>query len=90
MFWFDDGQPVNQVLGSELPAQPLDPPYSANDAGPFGASADEPGSSADAQAAESATSPGAVWAGLAAALLAALAGSALYLRTRARRSLTAS
>lgn len=27
VFWFKDGKPVNQVLGSQLPARPLPEPY---------------------------------------------------------------
>ena len=90
VFSFDDGRPVNQVLGSELPAQPLEPPYSANDAGAMATRADGPSSSPSATAADSGTSPAVVWAGLAVVLGAAVGGGAVYLRARAGRSRTAS
>ena len=90
VFWFEGGRPVNQVLGSELPARPLQPPYSANDAAAAGTPADGSSSSADATAADSGTSPAVVWTGLAVLLLAVLGGSVIYLRARSGRSRTAS
>jgi hypothetical protein len=90
VFWFDNGRPVNQVLGSELPAQPLEPPYSATDRAATDTRADGPNSSPDATAADSGTSPTVVWARLAVMLLAAVGGSAAYLRARAGRRRTAS
>ncbi len=90
VFWFDDGRPVNQVLGSELPAQPLEPPYSATDRAATDTRADGPNSSPDATAADAGTSPTVVWARLAVMLLAAVGGSAAYLRARAGRRRTAS
>ncbi|MFI7063710.1 DUF6152 family protein [Kribbella sp. NPDC050124] len=70
-FWYENGRPVNQVLGSELPATPLPVPY--------------PDGDAPAGAADSGTSVAAVWATLGVALLAVLAGGAVFLRSRSSR-----
>ncbi|TDO51703.1 hypothetical protein EV643_103442 [Kribbella sp. VKM Ac-2527] len=79
-FWYENGRPVNQVLGSELPATPLPVPY------PEGGSRSP---AADDDAPASATGPGTsaavVWATLGVALLAVLAGGAVFLRSRSRR-----
>lgn len=74
-FWYDNGRPVNQVLGSELPATPLPVPYpdATEEAPPAAAPSRD-------------TSPTAVWAGLGVVLAAVVAGGAVYLRTRSRRT----
>ncbi|MFC9335946.1 DUF6152 family protein [Arthrobacter sp. NPDC057009] len=90
VFWYEDGHPVNQVLGSKLPATPLAVPYPA---------AGEPGTgapAADGSAAQSSqdeptteqvseSMPSTAGVILAGALLVAAAGGALYLRARSRR-----
>lgn len=86
VFWFEGGRPVNQVLGSELPGQPLEPPYSARDAGPTDTRSDGSSASTDATSAGPGAPPALAWAGLGVAVLAAVGGSAVYLRARAGRS----
>lgn len=75
-FWYENGRPVNQVLGSELPATPLPVPYpnptTTEDAPPTAAESRD-------------TSPIAVWAGLGVVLVAVVAGGSVYLRARSRR-----
>ena len=73
VFWVEDGRPVNQVLGSRLPARPLPVPYPASET---------PAAAAEAGG----TSPVAVWALAGALLVAGVAGGALYLRARSRRA----
>ena len=81
VFWFEDGKPVNQVLGSQLPARPLPVPYPE-----AGAPAAEAGESAPTAAADpDGTSPVAVWGTVGAVLVAGVAGAAIYLRSRSRR-----
>ncbi|MEK0153425.1 DUF6152 family protein [Arthrobacter oryzae] len=85
VFWFEDGRPVNQVLGSQLPATPLPAPYP--DAGPAAASAAEEPNNANSDSSDSdSTSPIAVWAVLGGTLVAIVAGGAIYLRARSRRA----
>ncbi len=73
VFWVEDGQPVNQVLGSELPARPLPVPYPERDAT---AAADE---------AEN-TSSILVWVVAGVVLAVGVVGAMLYLRARSRRA----
>ncbi|MGX1509572.1 DUF6152 family protein [Streptomyces collinus] len=82
VFWVD-GQPVNQVLNEELPAQPLPVPYPQGDQSPSGADQDAPSASADS---EGGTSPVAVWTTLGAITVAVITGGAFYLRARSRRT----
>ncbi|WP_205484613.1 hypothetical protein [Arthrobacter sp. Alg241-R88] len=42
VFWFENGQPVNQVLGSELPVRPLPVPYPQDDASAAAVDQDAP------------------------------------------------
>ncbi|MEU4176407.1 DUF6152 family protein [Streptomyces sp. NPDC026589] len=81
VFWAD-GQPVNQVLNEELPAQPLPVPYPQGDGPASGTDRDAPSASANSEG----TSSVAVWAGLGAVLLATITGGAFYLRARSRRT----
>lgn len=78
VFWYDDGTPVNQVLGSELPARPLPVPYPEQAAAVDATGQDEP---ADPEN----SSPAVVWAVLGAGLVVVVAGGAVYLRARSRR-----
>lgn len=80
VFWFGDGQPVNQVLGSELPARPLPLPYPEGDT-----SAADPDATAAAQD-SAGTSPIGVWVTAGVVLLAVVLGGAFYLRSRSRRA----
>ncbi|WP_156384133.1 DUF6152 family protein [Marmoricola sp. Leaf446] len=73
VFWYDEGQPVNQVLGSELPARPLPVPY-ADDA-----------SSEGAAFPASDTNPAVVWGATGLVLLVAVVGGVAYVRSRANR-----
>ena len=73
VFWVEDGQPVNQVLGSELPARPLPVPYSDSDV------------TAAADDAES-TSSILVWVVVGVVLAVGMVGGLLYLRARSRRA----
>ncbi|WP_063910188.1 DUF6152 family protein [Herbidospora yilanensis] len=76
VFWFETGKPVNQVLGSELPAKPLPVPY------PVSAAPDHaPAAAEDSEG----TSAIVVWIVLAAGLIVVVAGGAVYLRARSRR-----
>ena len=76
-FWYDQGTPVNQVLGTELPATPLPVPYPEVDAG---SDAEADGPTGAAESADS--SPIVVWSGLAVGLVVLVAGGAAYLRRR--------
>ena len=78
VFWYDHGQPVNQVLGSELPARPLPVPYPEQ--GAPGGNPD-PGAPADPEGPSSAVT----WAVLAGGVAVVGAGGAVYLRARSRR-----
>ncbi|MEU3997137.1 DUF6152 family protein [Streptomyces fungicidicus] len=82
VFWVNDGQPVNQVLNEELPAEPLPVPYPQGDASPSDADQDAPSASADSAG----TSPVAVWAALGTVVVAVITGGAFYLRARSRRT----
>ena len=73
VFWVEDGQPVNQVLGSELPARPLPVPYPERDAT---AAADEAKN----------TSSILVWVVAGVVLAVGVVGAMLYLRARSRRA----
>ncbi len=77
VFWFGSGRPVNQVLGSELPARPLSLPYPEGDGsgGPSGTGASAPG-----------TSPAVVWGATGAVVLLTVVGGVAYVRTRAGRA----
>jgi hypothetical protein len=80
VFWFEDGRPVNQVLGSQLPARPLPVPYPERDA---------PAAFGDTAAAVSdaaGTSPAVVWVVAGVVLAAGAVGAAFYLRSRSRRA----
>lgn len=79
-FWYENGRPVNQVLGSELPATPLSVPYPDDDTRP------PAGDDVPASATGSETSAPAVWTGLGVALVAFVAGGVVYLRGRSRRA----
>ncbi|WP_267278966.1 DUF6152 family protein [Arthrobacter sp. CDRTa11] len=81
VFWFEDGQPVNQVLGSELPARPLPVPYPADGS----AAADVDHDARAAAEGSDGTSPIAVWVTVGVVLVVVVAGGALYLRARSRR-----
>ncbi|MER5336954.1 DUF6152 family protein [Micromonospora sp. NPDC002717] len=82
VFWFEDGQPVNQVLGSQLPARPLPVPYPESDA-----PAANPGRDASAAAEDSeGTSAIVVWGTVGVVLVVVVVGGALYLRARSRRA----
>jgi hypothetical protein len=96
VFWFEDGRPVNQVLGSQLPATPLPVPYAetrtpatgAPATGAPAAGAPATDSDQDAPAAEEASESmpsTAVWV-MVGAVLVVVAGGALYLRARSRRA----
>ncbi|CAH9416220.1 hypothetical protein SGL43_03243 [Streptomyces globisporus] len=82
VFWVD-GQPVNQVLNEELPAQPLPVPYPQGDEPSSGTDQDAPSASADS---DGGTSPVAVWGTLGAITVAVITGGAFYLRARSRRT----
>ncbi len=79
-FWYENGRPVNQVLGTELPATPLSVPYPDDDT--RSPTADD----APFSATDSGTSPVAVWTGLGVVLVAVITGGAVYLRARSRRA----
>ena len=82
VFWVEDGQPVNQVLGSELPARPLPGPYPGNDA-----SAGDRTEGATAAAEDSdGTSPIVVWVAVGVVLVAGVVGGTFYLRARSRQA----
>ncbi len=76
VFWFEDGKPVNQVLGSQLPARPLSVPYPDND--------QERDTTATAQGPD-APSPVLMWGTVGGILALGAVGAALYLRARSRR-----
>ncbi|NIK61526.1 DUF6152 family protein [Kribbella shirazensis] len=79
-FWYENGRPVNQVLGSELPATPLPVPYPES-----GTRAPATDDDAPAGATDSDRSAAVVWATLGVALLAVFAGGAVFLRSRSHR-----
>ena len=81
VFWVEDGQPINQVLNEELPATPLPAPYPGGDVPAAGADDDAPSAAAD-----SGTWPTAVLATLGVALATVVAGGAVFLRARSRRT----
>lgn len=82
VFWFENGQPVNQVLGSQLPARPLPVPYPERDA----PTADQ-NQDATATAQNSDGTPAIVaWGTVGVVLLVGIVGGALYLRARSRRA----
>lgn len=81
VFWFEDGQPVNQVLGNELPASPLPVPYPADDASAADGDQDAPAAAEDSGG----TSPIVGWVTAGVVLVVVVAGGALYLRARSRR-----
>lgn len=84
VFWYEDGNPVNQVLGSQLPATPLPAPYpDSNEDAPSAAQDPAAGNSNDSHSAG--TSPIVAWAALGGTLVAFVAGGAFYLRARSRR-----
>jgi hypothetical protein len=91
VFWFEDGRPVNQVLGSQLPATPLPVPYAETGAPATGAPAagapitDSDQDAPTAEAASESMPSTAVWV-MVGAVLVVVAGGALYLRTRSRRA----
>lgn len=76
-FWYDQGTPVNQVLGTELPTTPLPVPYPEVDAG---SDAEADGATGSTESEDS--SPVVVWSGLAVGLVVLVAGGAAYLRRR--------
>jgi hypothetical protein len=82
VFWYDEGKPVNQVLGTQLPARPLPVPYPDSDA-PAG---DAEQDASSAAAASEGTSPTLVWIVLGVGLAVIVAGGAIYLRARSRRA----
>ena len=82
VFWYDDGQPVNQVLGSELPARPLPVPYPEQ--GEQAGAADR--ADQESPAAAGAASPALTWVVLGAGLAVVAACGAVYLRARSRRA----
>lgn len=81
VFWVEDGQPINQVLNEELPATPMPTPYPDGEV-PLAAAEDDSASTAT----DADTSAAAVWATLGVALLAVVAGGAVFLRSRSRRA----
>lgn len=83
VFWYEEGNPVNQVLGSELPATPLPTPYPEGDATASSSSVED--QDAPTAAESDTSSPATVWAALGVALVAVVGGGAFYLRTRSRR-----
>lgn len=85
VFWFEDGRPVNQVLGSQLPATPLAAPYPDSNANaPSAAQDPAAANSDDTDSAD--TAPTMTWAVLGGILVALAAGGAFYLRARSRRA----
>jgi len=82
VFWFEDGKPVNQVLGSELPARPLPVPYPESDASTAEQNQDATAAAEDSDG----TSPLLVWATVGVVLLIGVVGATLYLRARSRRA----
>ncbi|MDR7327147.1 MULTISPECIES: DUF6152 family protein [Catenuloplanes] len=78
VFWFENGTPVNQVLGSQLPARPLPVPYPDDD--------NRERDTAAAARAPDRPSALAVWGTAGGVLVAGVLGAALYLRARSRRS----
>ncbi|WP_181038518.1 DUF6152 family protein [Arthrobacter sp. ZGTC131] len=91
VFWFEDGRPVNQVLGSQLPATPLPVPYPETGAPATGlpaAGTPAADSGQDASPANEASEgmwPTAVVV-IVGAVLVVVSGGALYLRARSRRA----
>ncbi|MEU4779970.1 DUF6152 family protein [Micromonospora sp. NPDC023633] len=81
VFWFEDGQPVNQVLGSELPARPLPVPYPESD-DPADRNQDATAAAEDSDG----TSPILVWGTVGVVLVIGVVGGTLYLRARSRRA----
>jgi len=85
VFWYEGGNPVNQVLGSQLPATPLPVPYPET-----GATAGTPATenSQDEPTADQASGsmPPTTVLVLAAAVLVVAAGGLVYLRARSRRA----
>ncbi|WP_461163108.1 DUF6152 family protein [Arthrobacter sp. R4-81] len=84
VFWFEDGRPVNQVLGSQLPATPLTAPYPDRAVG-AAPGAEEANEAISGNADSDNITPIAVWAVVGGALVAVVAGGAVYLRARTRR-----
>ncbi|WP_433794846.1 DUF6152 family protein [Actinoplanes sp. CA-252034] len=82
VFWYGNGQPVNQVLGSELPARPLPVPYPDSDA----STADRNQDATAAGENSDGTSPILVWGTAGIVLLLGVVGGTLYLRSRSRRA----
>ncbi len=82
VFWFEDGKPVNQVLGSELPARPLPVPYPESDASTADRNQDATAAAENADG----TSPLLVWGTVGVVLLIGVVGATLYLRARSRRA----
>jgi hypothetical protein len=76
VFWFDDGKPVNQVLGDQLPARPLPVPYPGDD---------QEREATGAVRSPDGPSPLLVWGMAGGGLLISVVGAAFYLRARSRR-----
>lgn len=81
VFWVEDGKPINQVLGSQLPARPLSVRYPEN-----GNPSDQNRDATAAADNSDGTSPAVVWGTAGAILLIGVVGGALYLRARSRRA----
>ena len=81
VFWVEGGRPINQVLGSELPARPLPVPYPESD------DAAEQDQEATAAAEDpDGTSAAAVWGTAGVILVIGVVGGVFYLRLRSRRA----
>lgn len=82
VFWVEDGQPVNQVLGSQLPARPLPVPYPERDARTADRNQDATTAAQDSDG----TSPVVVWGMVGIVMAVGVVGGTLYLRARSRRA----
>jgi hypothetical protein len=82
VFWVENGKPVNQVLGSQLPARPLPVPYPESDARTANQNEDVTAAAEDSGG----TSPIVVWGTVGVVLVVGIVGGRLYLRARSRRA----
>lgn len=81
VFWVENGKPVNQVLGSQLPARPLPVPYPDSST-----TADRNQEGTAASDESDGPAPVLVWATVGVVLIAGVVSGALYLRARSRRA----